>query len=153
MMNSVVWTPRIRQCGRNYFASFWFKRKRIMSKTHQGRTMIFLRGRDDGQFSKKNSYTAKSAEKHRVSAYYYPGPVFYLKKKKKNIIAQAKGEKKYFIPRKLPRAPHPTQHPLCDRVPRRERFMNRDIQSRARQKTSSKLMNVPRELYIAQFIF
>lgn len=104
--NTLVWSK--------LFCFVLVQTKTNYVKNALGTDHYFFRGRENGQFSKKKkSYTAKSAEKHRVSAYYYSGPVFQLKKKKrkeKNIIAQAKDEKKYFILRKLPSGPQPA-HP------------------------------------------
>lgn len=64
-----------------------------------------------GNFPKKNSYTAKSAEKHRVSAYYYPGPVFYLKKKKKTLLHKLKVRKNISSSENCPEFPTPLSTP------------------------------------------
>lgn len=63
-----------------------------------------------GNFPKKNSYTAKSAEKYRVSAYYYLGPVFYLKKKTNTLLNKLK-VRKIFHPQKIAQSSPPHSAP------------------------------------------
>lgn len=100
--NTLVWSK--------LFCFVLVQTKTNYVKNALGTDHYFFRGRENGQFSKKKkSYTAKSAEKHRVSAYYYSGPVFQLKKKekKKTLLHKLKMRKNISSSENCPAVPNP----------------------------------------------